>query len=121
MLISSPTPRELMLREKSSGAGSICGSGVVWSESSSISKKTAPGMCVARYRARVSTLGVTPTGGSVASRTTVLGPCRRSSNHDGVTRGFIELDYLVPSKLVRIRSVRQEVVQHSNEQIILSK
>jgi hypothetical protein len=51
-----------MLREKSSGVGSMWGRGVEWSESSSILKKSAPGMCFARYRAWTSIGGKTPTG-----------------------------------------------------------
>jgi hypothetical protein len=46
---------------------------------------------VLRNRARVSTGGVTPTGGSVASRMTVLGSSRRLASQEAATRGFIEI------------------------------
>src|SRR3984957_19665516 len=92
--IRSSTPRADMSREKASELGNMWGSWVEWSESSSMSKKIAPVICLAKYRERVSTGGVTPTGGSVASRITVPGSPRRSASQEGVVKGFMDQAYL---------------------------
>lgn len=43
----------------------------------------------------MSTGGVTPTGGRVASRTMVEGSSRRAASQEGATRGVIKIDYCV--------------------------
>src|SRR5262245_38666720 len=50
----SPTPMFRMREENFSGGGSMCGSLLLVSEISSMSKKMAPGMCSVRYSARAS-------------------------------------------------------------------
>src|SRR5580692_3617042 len=96
MVMRSSIPTADMSSEKASAVGIMWGNEVVRSESASISKKIAPEIWLATYRAKVSTGGVIPTGGRVASRTTVRGSSRRPANQEVGTRGFMEYAYFVP-------------------------
>ena len=54
MRSSRPTPSASIAAPKSAADGSMCGAGLALSDSSSMSRKRAPGICAARYSARAS-------------------------------------------------------------------
>src|SRR5215211_3871625 len=82
----SPMPRLRIAEAKASGRGIMCGSGESLSFIVSISNRTAPGMCPARYSASGSRF----IAGRYqeASTTTMSGAFRRSASHSVETRGF---------------------------------
>src|SRR6202030_4302660 len=96
------------------------GSGLGWSESASISKKIAPGMCFATYCACVSTGGVTPTRGSVASRMTTPGSSSRAASQEVVTRESMGPAYLVAASMRSDLGASRPRVRHRLE-ITLSR